>query len=93
VIYLKGGTNEAVKRKYQMKPIEKLILKETTGLPHVALNEVLNFILFIKEKKLKKGDDTFRNNLESDLSLLDHKEMVHLEEEFKDYKRLRPREK
>ena len=92
VIYLKGGTNEAVKRKYQMKPIEKLILEETKGLPPVALNEVLNFILFIKEKKLKKGDDTFKSNLESDLSLLDHKEMVHLEEEFKDYKELYPRE-
>jgi len=76
-----------------MNPIEKLILKETKGLPPFALNEVLDFILFIKEKKLEKNDDTFKSNLEYELSLLDHKEMVHLEEEIKDYKELYPHEK
>ena len=76
-----------------MNPIEKLILKETKGLPPFALNEVLDFILFIKEKKLKKNDDTFKSNLEFELSLLDHKEIVHLEEEFQDYKELYPHEK
>jgi hypothetical protein len=81
---------EAVKRKYQMKPIEKLILKETKGLPPHALNEILDFIQFIKEKKLKQnGDDIFKSNLEIELSLLDKKELTHLEEEFKDYKDLR----
>jgi hypothetical protein len=34
-----------------------------------------------------------RSNLEIELSLLDKRELTHLEEEFKDYKRLRPREK
>jgi hypothetical protein len=93
VIYLKGGKNEAVKREYQMKPIEKLILKETKGLPPYALNEVLDFIQFIKEKKLKQnGDDIFKSNLEIELSLLEKKELTHLEEEFKDYKELYPRE-
>ncbi len=76
-----------------MNPIEKLILEETKGLPPFALNEVLDFILFIKEKKLKKNDDTFKSNLEFELSLLDHKETVHLEEEIKDYKELYPHEK
>ena len=57
------------------------------------MNEVLDFILFIKEKKLKKNDDKFKSNLESELSLLDYKEMVHLEEEVKHYKELYPREK
>ena len=76
-----------------MNPIEKLILKETKGLPPFALNEVLDFILFIKEKKFKKDDETFKSSLESELSLLDHKEMVHLEEELKDYKEIFPREK
>jgi hypothetical protein len=73
-----------------MNPIEKLILKETKGLPPFALNEVLDFILFIKEKKLKKDANTFKSSLESKLSRLDHEEMVHLEEEFKDYKELFP---
>ena len=73
-----------------MKHIEKLILKETKGLPPHALNEVLDFIQFIKEKKLKQnGDDNFKSNLELELSLLDKKELTHLEEEFKDYKELR----
>ena len=76
-----------------MNPIEKMILKETKGLPPFALNEVLDFIQFIKEKKLKRDDDTLKSNLEFELSLLDHREMVHLEEEFKDYKELYPREK
>jgi hypothetical protein len=91
---LKGGKNEGIKRKYEMKHIEKLILKETKGLPPHALNEVLDFIQFIKEKKLKQnGDDIFKSNLELELSLLDKKELTHLEEEFKDYKELYPREK
>ena len=75
-----------------MNPIEKLILKETKGLPPFALNEVLDFILFIKEKKLKKKNHSFSSDLESELSLVDHKEMIHLEEEFRDYKELFPRE-
>ena len=50
-------------------------------------------IAIFKEKKLKKNDDTFKSNLEFELSLLDHKEIVHLEEEFQDYKELYPHEK
>jgi hypothetical protein len=76
-----------------MNPIEKMILKETKGLPSFALNEVLDFIQFIKEKKLKTNDDNLKSNLEFELSLLDYKEMAHLEKEFKDYKELYPREK
>ena len=53
-----------------MNPIEKLILKETKGLPPFALNEVLDFILSIKEKKLKKKNYSFSSDLESELSLL-----------------------
>jgi len=40
----------------------------------------------------KKDDDKFRSNLESELSLLGYREMVHSEEEFEDYKELFPRE-
>ena len=77
-----------------MKQIEKIILKETKGLPPYALNEILDFIQFIKEKKVKKkGVDIFKNSLNQELSLLDKKEMAHLDEEFKDYKELYPHEK
>ena len=57
------------------------------------MSEVLDFILFIKEKKLKKNDNTFKSNLESELSPLNHKKMAHLEEEIKDCKEPYPREK
>jgi hypothetical protein len=77
-----------------MKQIEKLILQETKGLPPHALNEILDFIQFIKEKKLKKNrDDMYKSNLDLELNLLDKKELSHLEEEFKDYKEIYPREK
>lgn len=77
-----------------MKQIEKLILKETRELPHYALNEILDFIQFIKEKKLKKKrEDIFKDSLSLELSLLNKKESSHLEEEFKDYKEIYPREK
>jgi len=77
-----------------MKQIEKLILKETKGLPPNAINEVLDFIQFIKKKKVKKKrEDIFKDSLSLELSLLDKRELSHLEEEFKDYKELYPREK
>lgn len=77
-----------------MKQIEKLILKETKGLPPNALNEILDFIQFIKEKKLTKNrDDIYKSNLDLELNLLDKKELSHLEEEIKDYKEIYPREK
>ena len=72
-----------------MKQIEKLILKETKGLPPNAINEVLDFIQFIK----KKREYIFKDSLSLELSLLDKRELSHLEEEFKDYKELYPREK
>ena len=77
-----------------MKKAEKLILKETKGMPSYALDEILDFIQFIKEKKLKKKrKDTLQNNIHLELSMLNQKELFHLEEEFKDYKELYPREK
>ncbi len=77
-----------------MKQAEKLILKETKGMPSYVLDEVLDFIQFIKEKKLKKKrKDTLQNNIHLELSMLNQKELFHLEEEFKDYKELYPREK
>jgi hypothetical protein len=77
-----------------MKQAEKLILKETKGMPSYVLDEVLDFIQFIKEKNLKKKrKDTLQNNIHLELSMLNQKELFHLEEEFKDYKELYPREK
>ena len=56
-------------------------MKETKGLPPYALTEILDFIQFIKEKKLKKNkDDIYKSNLDLELNLLDKKELSHLEE-------------
>ena len=77
-----------------MKLMEKYILKETKGLPPDAINEILDFIQFIKKKKVKKKrENIVKDNLNYELSILDKRELSHLEEEFKDYKELYPREK
>ncbi len=73
--------------------LEKLILKKTKGLPDYALSEVVDFIQFIKGRTLRKKKAKFIDSLTAELSLLNSKESVHLEKEFKDYKELYPREK
>ena len=73
-----------------MNKIEKIILEETQDLSRSALNEVLDFIQFIKSKKNKNIQ--FNTNLDQDLNLLNDNELIHLEKEFKNYKELYPRE-
>jgi hypothetical protein len=73
-----------------MSHLEEIILQETKGLPTFALSEILDFIKFIKEKRINtiKSDDS----LTKELSSLDKSELYHLEEEFKDYKKEYPYE-
>jgi hypothetical protein len=73
-----------------MSHLEEIILQETKGLPTFVLSEILDFIKFIKEKKINsiKTDDS----LNKELSSLDKSELYHLEEEFKDYKKEYPYE-
>jgi hypothetical protein len=75
-----------------MNNIEKLILKETENLPQNVLREILDFILFIKEKRFRNKKYDIEDSLNYDLHLLDNKELLHLEEEFRDYKELYPLE-
>ncbi len=76
-----------------MKAIEKQILEETQGLTSNALNEILDFILFIKNKRLKSIKKKIsKDNLNLELSMMDQKELLHLEEEFKNYKEIYPRD-
>lgn len=77
-----------------MNTIEKQILNETKGLPSKVINEILDFIQFLKEKKLKNNSvKTQKDNLNIELSIMDRNELEHLEEEFKEYKVLYPYEK
>ena len=76
-----------------MNQIERLILKETENLPQNILSEILDFILFIKERRLKKSESNLiEDNLNYELHDLDSKELDHLEEEIRNYKELYPHE-
>lgn len=73
--------------KMNVNQIETQILQNTKGLPADALQEILDFVQFIRERKLKSSSD----DLSMKLSALDKSEAKHLEEEFKNYKELYPK--
>jgi hypothetical protein len=64
--------------------IPDIILQETKHLPDDLLKEVLDFILFLKNKD--------HNSSTEALSSLQQDELTHLEDEFKNYKILYPNE-
>jgi len=66
--------------------LEKELLRYTKGLPKETLEEVIDFIQFLRLKRINKSSD----NVKTELSLLNYSETTHLEEEFKDYKDLYP---
>lgn len=68
--------------------IEQKLFQFTKGLPKETLLEILDFIQFIRQKKLNRTAD----NLSFELSALSKSQTDHLEEEFKDYKQLYPNE-
>ncbi len=68
--------------------IETQILQNTKGLPASALQEILDFTQFIRVRKLKKS----LNNLSVELTTLDKANAKHLEEEFKNYKEIYPKD-
>lgn len=73
--------------------IGKMIVEETENLSFEALNEVLDFIRFIKTKKYQNQvDENFREEVDSDLKKLDTVSLLHLEEEFANYKEDYPHE-
>jgi len=67
--------------------IETRILQNTKGLPVDALQEILDFVQFMRERKLKSSLD----DVSMGLSIMDKSEAIHLEEEFKNYKELYPK--
>lgn len=69
--------------------LEKQLLKYTKGLSKDALSEIIDFILFVRKKRMKESPD----NISSELTKLDTSQLKHLEEEFKNYKQLYPNEK
>lgn len=73
--------------------IEKIIVDETKGLSNEALSEILDFIRFIKYKNLNRDSkNEFEKNINQNLSKLSQASLVHLENEFENYKELYPHE-
>ena len=65
---------------------EQNLIDYTKDLPKEALQEILDFISFIRLKNKKEQI----NSLNSELSYLNKSQIDHLEEEFTDYKTLYP---
>ncbi len=65
---------------------EKRLIDCTKDLPVEALQEILDFISFIRSKNRNEKPDSFN----SELSYLNKSQSEHLEEEFTDYKTLYP---
>jgi len=68
--------------------LEKELLRYTKGLSKEALQEVIDFVQFLRKKKSKKTS----NNLTEELTKLGESQTSHLEEEFANYKKLYPSE-
>ena len=68
--------------------IENQIIQNSRGLPVDMLQEILDFVQFLKFKKTGVVIDSVQNGL----SELDSSEISHLEEEFIDYKIAYPHE-
>ena len=68
--------------------LENELLRYTKGLSKEALREVIDFVQFLRQKRLKSSS----NSLSQDFSIMSSEQTFHLEEEFKDYKKLYPSE-
>lgn len=71
--------------------LEKQILHYLQDLSNEALREVIEFIMFLNSKKSEKKSKKIL--LFKELKSLNKSEAAHLEDEFKNYKVLYPREK
>lgn len=67
--------------------IQKTLYNYTKGLPKDALQEVLDFVQFIRQRSFKHSGKALKEK-----SSLSSSQILHLEEEFKNYKLLYPSE-
>lgn len=73
--------------------IQTEILKTAHGLSKKNLNAVLSYVKKLKSPKAKTKRNSGVSKINSDLKKLSDTQIAHLEQEFKDYKKLYPREK
>jgi hypothetical protein len=72
--------------------IEQTLVKETQDLSVEALQEILDFIHFIKLKELREPPKYVSDHIHDELRALNDYSLAHLEEEFANYKTLYPHE-
>jgi hypothetical protein len=79
-----------------MQPIyQQLILEGIKDLPPEVLLEIVDFIYFARKRTLQPyafAEEVYPALLGAELRQLSRDEEAHLEDEFKDYDRLYPRE-
>ncbi len=73
--------------------IQSEILKTANGLSKKNLNAVLLYVQKLKSPKSKTKRNSGVSKINSDLKKLSDTQIEHLEQEFKDYKKIFPREK
>ena len=76
----------------QTLDFQEVITKGIQGLPKKYLSEVADFVVFMRRKAFD-GKETYNfDDINHELSLLDAREIKHLEEEFKDFDLQFPKE-
>ena len=74
---------------------QQLILEGIAGLPQETLLEIVDFIYFVRKRTLQPrafAEDIQHVLLQAELRQLSRDEEAHVEDEFKDYDTLYPRE-
>lgn len=68
--------------------LEKELIRQSKGLSKDVLREIIDFIQFLRQKKLTNPVD----NIIKEQSEVSISQTIHLEKEFKDYKQIYPNE-
>ncbi len=71
---------------------QEVITKGIQGLPQKYLSEVADFVVFMRSKAFDGSDSYDFDVINHELSLMDARELKHLEDEFKDYDQQFPKE-
>lgn len=73
--------------------LKQVIAQGISDLPEESLQEVADFVLFIRAKKIRKvpfSEAGLANYIQQELSALREAELSHVEEEFIGYKKKYP---
>jgi len=77
---------------HQQIKIKEYIWQNMNDLPEDRLNEILDFVIYIRKKVYDPDFFQMDNDINDELKVKSHREIQHLEEEFKNYKTKYPHE-